>query len=1043
MPRAQSKRKRKAAAFGGGKRNLRPPTVDSEKRGSSTNTAQSGAPAQAGGSLCPLADLVRSSSDAVIFKSLTGTIQSWDEGAERIYGYPAAEVLGQSIAVLDPEGEHGSHRLILDEIRAGREVSHLETVRVRKDGEKIVVDLCVFPVRNEQGEAIGACVAARDLSHRRSAENCLRASEDNYRLLFQNNPIPMLVYNTDSLEVMAVNQSAILQYGYTEREFLALRVPEIHPAEEAQDLIEHLNKGHSRLGEPKIWRHRRKNGTVFDVEIVAHVTEYLGMAGKLVAAYDVTERLRSQSSLEESEAKYRILFEDSTDACWLMDASGCIDCNAAALEMFGFDSPADFTHPGDISPPHQSDGTSSHVAANLKMQSALSHGCESFEWLHRRKNGEVFPADVILSSLQLRGRPMLLANVRDISSRRRAEQEHIAMETAVREAEEKFRSIFENAVIGIFRAAPEGRPVAVNRALAQIYGYNSPEELLQDLSGTAAETFIAAGQLARRLLVESGQHARSSEVRCAEVHRAEVQPADVPATDIQTAKSEGTEVEFFTRSGERRWIRLNCHPVHDQVGGLKYVDGTIEDITDRKLAEKRIETLAYYDALTGLANRSLLDARIVEALAMAQRTGKRVAVLFLDLDRFKPINDSRGHSIGDMVLRETAHRLSRFVRGEDAVARVGGDEFVLVMGEIDSVADVEHAARRILDDLSQPLVIDGQALHVSASIGVSLYPENGFDRETLIRYADQAMYAAKESGRNRCRFFSAELNEAVQKRATIEQDLRAALGRGEFFLSYQPQMKIQTGEMAGMEALLRWQHPTMGLVPLDLLIDVAESTGLILPIGEWVLKTACRQAKTWLDAGWLTVPVAVNISAVQFRQADFCSLIADILKETGLPAGLLELELTETLLLSTRDSMFSVLEQLRAMGVHLAIDDFGTGYSSLSYLKQFRVHKLKIDRSFVHDIPVDADDSAITTAIIDMGKNLNLRVIAEGVEEESQLRFLRNHRCDEIQGYIFSKPLAAGKMETFLFEHSRPMAYAAPARDVANARLSAADRMAS
>ncbi len=430
----------------------------------------------------------------------------------------------------------------------------------------------------------------------------------------------------------------------------------------------------------------------------------------------------------------------------------------------------------------------------------------------------------------------------------------------------------------------------------------------------------------------------------------------------------------------------------------------------REHAQEQVRHLAYYDPLTGLPNRTLLHRRLIAALAEARDAGKKVAVLFLDLDNFKVINDSLGHSVGDALLKEVAHRLKQQVRDQDTVARVGGDEFLIVLAELEEVADANRAAERILRGVSAGITNQEVPLNVTCSIGISLFPEHGFDSEKLIRDADAAMYRAKASGRNRLRFFTEEMNTGAMERLTMENSLRLALEREEFYLDYQPQLELASGRITGLEALVRWNHPKFGLLPPGKFIEIAEESGLILPIGEWVLKTACRQAQRWQEQGLPAIPMAVNVSAVQFRQDGFCDLIRATLRETRLAPKYLELELTESLLLSNEGVMFRVLDELKSMGVNLTIDDFGTGYSSLSYLRQFPVTKLKIDRSFIKDVSHNASDAAIATAIISMAKHLNLRVIAEGVETEEQLSFLRAQHCDEIQGHYLSKPLSAAEL---------------------------------
>jgi len=452
---------------------------------------------------------------------------------------------------------------------------------------------------------------------------------------------------------------------------------------------------------------------------------------------------------------------------------------------------------------------------------------------------------------------------------------------------------------------------------------------------------------------------------------------------------------------------VNLRAVRNAEGAVILHEGTVEDITERKVAEGRVQFLAYYDSLTGLPNRALLHDRLINALANARRRGEKVALLFIDLDRFKNINDSLGHSVGDCLLQEVATRLRGLAREQDTVARLGGDEFLVVLNAITDIGDIAVVAERILKAFHCEFVVQGHSFNISCSLGVSVSPEHGEDVETLVKHADAAMYRAKEKGRNNFQFFTPKMTAEVVERLELESNLRQALEGNELFLVYQPQMELSTGNLIGLEALLRWRHPEMGMVAPDRFIRVAENSGLIIPIGEWVLRTACLQAKRWQDDGTTAVPVAVNVSAVQFRQEGFRDVVERVLRETGLAPHYLELELTESVLLTNADVMLSVLRDLRAMGVRLDIDDFGTGYSSLSYLRQFPVSKLKIDRSFVQHVAENPDDAAITGAIISMARSLNLKVIAEGVETEEQMAFLRAHQCDEIQGYYFSKPLEA------------------------------------
>lgn len=794
-----------------------------------------------------LAAIVRCSDDAIVSLTLEGVIETWNRGAERIFGYSAEEAIGKSVKRFAPDDRPTEFLGILERVARGEEVSELETIRVTKSGRQVALALALSPITDGAGAVIGASSIARDITDRKRAEETLRKSEEQYRLLFDTNPVPMWAFDRKTLRFLAINKAAVRQYGFSREEFLAMTIADIRPEEDVPDLIKDVKERTEGLQKPGVWRHRRKNGAIIDVEIVCHHLDFQGVEAMLVAAYDITERKQAGEALQRAEEKYRAIFEDS--------------------------------------------------------------------------------------------------------------------------------------VVGIFQATPDGRPVSINRALAQMHGYESPEELTAQVSDVAEQLFVDPSRM-----IELGQAvAEHGAVR-------------------------GAEVEVYGKDRRRKWISTNVRGIRDEAGNLVLYEGTVEDITERKAAEARIQHLAFYDALTELPHRALLQDRLENALAAAERRDEKVALLFLDLDRFNLINDLFGRSVGDLVLKAVADRLKECTRAQDTVARVGGDEFLIMLSGVEDVAAAAITADRVMRAMSVEFAIQGHSLAMTCSIGISIFPEHGSDGETLIKNADAAMHSVKEGGRNLVRFFTNEINGKAAERLTLENGLRVALDRNEFFLVYQPQMEVSTGRIAGFEALIRWKHPELGLVPPDRFIPIAEDNGLIPRIGEWVLRTACAQAKAWHDDGLWAVPIAVNVSAVQFRQENFSSLVQRVLDETRLSPQYLELELTESILLSNSDITALVLHDLRNMGLKLAIDDFGTGYSSFSYLKQFRVNKLKIDRFFIRDLASDSEDAAITAAIIGMAKSLNLRVIAEGVETESQLSFLREHQCDEIQGYYFSKPITAAEV---------------------------------
>jgi len=435
---------------------------------------------------------------------------------------------------------------------------------------------------------------------------------------------------------------------------------------------------------------------------------------------------------------------------------------------------------------------------------------------------------------------------------------------------------------------------------------------------------------------------------------------------------------------------------------------------ERKIMEEQMTHSAQHDFLTGLPNRVLLNDRVSQSIALAPRHMKKVAVLFLDLDGFKHINDSLGHPIGDKLLQSIAKRLVGCVRGSDTVSRQGGDEFVVLLSEMAQSEDAAITARRLLQAVAEAHSIDQHDLHVTASIGVSVYPDDGLDAETLIKNADTAMYQSKDNGRQNYQFFKPAMNVRAVARQSIEESLRRALERQEFALVYQPKVNLKTGEITGAEALLRWTHPTRGPVSPAKFIPVAEDSGLILAIDKWVLREACTQARAWLDAGLPLVTMAVNVSAMEFRNEKFLEGIFAILKDTGLDPRFLELELTESVLMKRPASTESILKALRARGVQLAVDDFGTGYSSLSYLRKFSMDALKIDQSFVRQITTAPDETSIVTAMISMGRSLNLRVVAEGVETQKELAFLQACQCDEAQGFYFSRPVPSQQFARLL-----------------------------
>ena len=506
--------------------------------------------------------------------------------------------------------------------------------------------------------------------------------------------------------------------------------------------------------------------------------------------------------------------------------------------------------------------------------------------------------------------------------------------------------------------------------------------------------------LLSRVLSPDRQHLREAMERARE--------GEPYQMSFRVQRDEGTVVTLYEQA----------LPVRDEFGRVVRIEGVTQDVTEREQAQRRIRFLAYHDSLTGLANRQMFREMLDHTLARSQRTGSRCALLYLDLDRLKRINDSYGHTLGDQILREVATRLIASIRSadlvanddslhEEVVARLGGDEFTVLLTDLSRAEDAARVAARICAELGRPLQVAHVELVVTASIGIAIFPDNGADPETLLRHADMAMYAAKQRGRNTYEFFTEAMQQQAVERLSLEQDLARALESGQFSLHYQPQVDAGSGRIVSAEALLRWEHPQRGMVSPVQFIPVAEETGLIVPLGEWVVLTACRQMAEWRQAGLPVVPVAVNLSAHNFRSDSLLTSIAHALESTGLPSSYLHVELTESAVMQEPEAAMKTLGALKAIGLKLSIDDFGTGYSSLSTLKQFPIDLLKIDRSFVRDLPEDGSSASIVEAILALANALGLGVVAEGVETAAQRDFLCSRRCGLMQGYLFSKPLPA------------------------------------
>jgi diguanylate cyclase (GGDEF)-like protein/PAS domain S-box-containing protein len=705
---------------------------------------------------------------------------------------------------------------------------------------------------------------------------------------------------------------------------------------------------------------------------VSHETDWseetislLRITGEIFAS--AIERSRTYRALRASERRHRLLFERNLAGVYHNSLDGrIIDCNDALAEMLGYDSKDEFLHLNARDLYFEASDRDGFIAR------ILSDGdLRSVEICLRRKDGRPI---WLLESVHLLGgegeQQILEGTLIDITDRK-------LTETALRESEARYRLMAENSTDLISRTTARGVFVYASDAIRSLLGYE-PAEVM--------------GHSVLEYIEPEDHHIVRHYTRGLELR-------EMPRTfSYRARRKDGSLVWFETTS------RPILHSVH---GGIDEIVSVSRDISERRRAEEQIEYQAYHDALTGLPNQLLFRDRLTIALAHAKRQQKPLAVMFLDLDRFKLVNDTLGHSLGDELLRAVASRLRSVLREGDTIARMGGDEFTVLLGDLRTADDAAKTAQKLLDTVVQPVRIEGHELYVTTSIGIALYPNDGDTAEALLKNADTAMYRAKDAGRSSYRLCTRAMNSRAAERLSVENALRRALEREELLLYYQPLVRLETREVAGMEALLRWNRPGHGIVLPATFIGIAEETRMIVPIGEWVLREACRQAKAWQQSRYPSLRMAVNLSPRQFQQSDLRDVVVGALEESGLDPSSLELEITEGTAMFQTDRTIAMLAELRELGVRIALDDFGTGHSALSYLRQFPIDRVKIDREFTQEIDTSRSNRAIVSAIVAMAHGLDLAVTAEGVETEAQVSFLREQKCEEVQGFLFGRPGAA------------------------------------
>ena len=1003
---------------------------------------------------------------AVLVVDMEGKIRVVNNAAGAMLGYDAATMIGLHIRDVVQRNDNTNTAQILASSGVLEQTMLWRTAR----GSSIDVLAQSSFIRDADGTPLAAIYVANDFTERKRAEEALRDSETRYRTLFDANPLPMWVYNLDTRRFAAVNDAAIRHYGYTRDEFFAMSVADIEVEQ----------------------RHRRKDGSLIDVEITSFELMFSERRSRLVIAQDITERHRAQELLRESEERYRNVVELSPDAIFVHQDGKLHFVNTAAVKLVGAANAEQLVGTDIMQLVHPDFRTT--VRSRLKV---LSRGREVplIEEKFLKLDGTPVDVEVAAISFLVDGRPAIQVVARDISERK-------AFEESLRQSEMRYRDLFENANDIVYTHDLEGRITSMNLSGLRATGYSldevlsmnireliSPEDLdranmqfrrkLEDeTKATSYEIDVLAKDGRRipvevntRLVFRDGKRVgvqgiardvterKSNEARfrllfernLAGVFRSTVdgrilecndamarifgferreELIDATALDLYFDAEDrnrylqkllkqrsltNIELRMKRRDGRPVWVLENVSVLASPSrGDSEVIEGTIIDVTDRKTAQEQIEWQAYHDALTRLPNRLLFRDRITIALAHARRSERLSAVMFLDLDQFKLVNDTLGHTVGDGLLQAVADRLVNCVRAEDTVARMGGDEFTILLSDIGDRRAASTVAQKVLDSIGQPLEVDRHELFVTTSIGISMFPADGDDAETLLKNADRAMYRAKEAGRNNFQFVNAAAIDSAAERLTLERSLHHAFEREEFVVHYQPMIELASGRVVGAEALIRWNHPDFGIMPPDDFIPIAEETRLIIPIGEWVLRTACRQMKAWHDSGHPGLRIAVNLSPRQFQQRDLTTMIERVLGETGFPPDHLDLEITESTAMQNAELSLSIMKRLKEMGIRISIDDFGTGYSSLNYLKRFPIDTVKIDQDFVRDLGAESSDGAIISAVISMARALRLRVVAEGVETEEQLAFLQKEQCAEIQGFLYSRPVPAAEFERTL-----------------------------